>query len=864
MTKHNFFKRTVCIAAAAAALFTSAAIPFPAAAAEDDVTETQESTLPTHLMNGDFEAPTVETFVSSTGSNHNEYWNGHRIDTSHWNNLSDPDDIIFRDNDAWLVTSKDNFDLASNNQFYWDTTATDKRIELGTTNIPDNNLNTYWNGPDANKNTGNRPTTLSTIMGAGSGKQFAELVAEEQASLYQNIQTEPGSTLTWSLMHRARYDNSTKGKDTMALFIGPMQEGDLKKTDPNDDDLFMTMADYIYKEGYADLGQGIAGPHTLYSKKYTNSSQLDDQDFLSDTQDNEHTQQWTFWVITGDYMSWETYADNYTVPAGQEATTFAFASLTAAKVSSITDNYNQGNCLDNIDFGVLYPLTVNALEGGSGTVTATEPESQPIPADVQSGTTFSGLYEDGTTVSFSAEAQEGYTFIGATIDGLYYDVNEFTRNGNVYTYNTGITMDTAHEITLMFAENGKVSYDPNGGTFNGTDDLTSHVFSYYNNSRSETETPTKEGSTFLGWRVYTTNGEEAQAELVPAAHNITYHPGYDLHNPTLTINHTGSNSLDLDASNDDAVLLVAQWSYKAEAVACTMSFGETGYTCGNEMGGNVSISAIGTESADNYIMCDTGDEFTLTATPTAGYSFEGWYVESDGTEHLLSENTTYTETFSYSGSVTFHAHFSEDPITPYLSVVAQNEQAEQTLKNKGLTAHGAVVNTENSETVYNNSTYGNEKYGNTISTGFFTTRTIGENNSSVNLRGVWTIYLSSENAYMKTQSSNDSNISGEAVVTDTEDTEVFNGAIYPAGSALDRIVKFSVDGPTVTGGTVVFGIVIDNLYAPNARAGFRVNGTDDDALNQNNSVIATPNDEYDQSKLDAIGSTSSTDTQTID
>jgi uncharacterized repeat protein (TIGR01451 family) len=71
----------------------------------------------------------------------------------------------------------------------WLTTASDHRIEL---------WRSGFNG-----------------VPAAHGSQFAELNANEVATLYQDLPTTPGSTLYWRLYHRGRL-----GQDTMALDIG--------------------------------------------------------------------------------------------------------------------------------------------------------------------------------------------------------------------------------------------------------------------------------------------------------------------------------------------------------------------------------------------------------------------------------------------------------------------------------------------------------------------------------------------------------------------------------------------------------------------------------------------------------------------
>ena len=679
----KLIKKGICIAAAAA-LFTASAPVLPLAIqTETEAYAAETPALPDHIMNGDFESPTVESIVGNLRNPSSSY-NDSAIEAK-------PNAAIsFTANSPWLVAAREIFEHASNNGFYWQTTAKTDRVELGTAKA--SGMGSYWNGTlKAEDQYGQPNPNYTTEYSAGSGDQFAELVAEEQASLYQNISTEPGSTLTWSLMHRARHHTDNSGKDTMALFIGPAQDDDLKISSNSDKDLFMYMADKIveqYRHNYELLNTGMLGPYTVYSVEVTENTTIT-KDSVSTEYSDTHSQEWTCWLMTSDYMQWQTYAGNYTVPEGQEATTLAFTSLTGA--INEADTYNQGNCLDNIDFGVLYPLTVNAMAGGSGTVTITTTDEGAVTSDVPEGGTFESLCAEDAAVTFTAEANDNYTFIGAYIDGVYHERSEFTPAQATYTYNGKlITMNTAHEITLMFVPDGQVTYDPNGGMFNSSNEPTSKSFNYYESQRFESSPPTLEGAEFLGWKVYTIDGEAAQNELIPEVHSIKYTieeewiiwPIYHEYHYWLTIYYSNDESLQLEASSDDAVLLVAQWSYGADAVACTMNFGETEYTCNSTQGGSAKIS-----TSDNL---NNGDKFTLTATANPGYSFEGWYVEQDGTESFVSNDPTYTGTFNYSESVTFHAHFSEIPLSPYLSVIAQDEKAEAALEGAGLIDHGTV------------------------------------------------------------------------------------------------------------------------------------------------------------------------------
>ena len=82
------------------------------------------------------------------------------------------------------------------------------------------------------------------------------------------------------------------------------------------------------------------------------------------------------------------------------------------------------------------------------------------------------------------------------------------------------------------------------------------------------------------------------------------------------------------------------------------------------------------------------------------------------------------------------------------------------------------------------------------------------------------------------------------VVADTADVENNKGTIYATktDSAFDQTEKFQFyvgSGTTLSGGSVIFGLVIDNVYAPKATAGFKVTDTQPDdvgALDDNNSI----------------------------
>jgi len=75
---------------------------------------------------------------------------------------------------------------------YWDTTASEP-----------NDTIEIWRGECAHMYS-------SVVFTADDGEQFVELNAYVNASLYQDLKTVPGTTITWSVAHRAR-DSSTSG-----------------------------------------------------------------------------------------------------------------------------------------------------------------------------------------------------------------------------------------------------------------------------------------------------------------------------------------------------------------------------------------------------------------------------------------------------------------------------------------------------------------------------------------------------------------------------------------------------------------------------------------------------------------------------
>ncbi len=864
MDHKRFIRGLIGVTTAAAAVF-SALSPFSpvsvyaegqAAETRVDAVQTDTEALPDRIMNGDFEWPKVESIVGNLSSPHDSYTVD---DTTYTIEQGDGTDISFQTNNPWLVTSTDIFDHASRNEtpshdgFYWQTTSSDGRVELETDNA--SNIAAFWHqGSPVSK------------PNAASRDQFAELVAEERASLYQNISTEPGSVLSWSLMHRARYTEGNNGNDTMALFIGPMQQGSLKKKDSDtaSEDLFMAMAQLLVPN-YNDLQpNNQLTEQTVYSKPITEETTVIDDSLVSKKRTNEHTQEWKCWIITDSYEDWVQRAGTYTVPAGQDATTFAFTPLTAATQSSNT--YNRGNCLDNITFAVQYPLIVTAMDGVKGTINGGGISN----ATAAENNAYTGRAEKDSTVTINIGLKDDYLFMGAEINGDYKtpENKAFFKKNEDGSYTLTLTMDEAKNVHLMCSRIAEVYYDPNGGKLpEGMNDT--YEFANLNDEVIQKLPPSLSGNTFRHWEVFASNGEDSHHITVSENHTITY--DNVTHTFTLADNATGSNEhIKLEENADKyAILLRAVYTHTVTVQPCTKHVADSEVSHDDDAGGTVSVSVSGeqtdTDGDDKTAQVDQGTEFTVKADPKPGYKVVSWWYEYEndngdkiGPIQIPSgfdnKNGTYTARFNGSRDFTIHVQFEEAEITPNLSVVAQDEEAAEKLSEKGIaTGHGTVSGTD-----YSNAAYGGKLYGNTIATGFFTEREF--DGSSQCISGVWTVKVPVSRTFIKVpdeeivdgkpDAKKYPHLQNDVGIADSAPVQYNSGAIYKAsGEDANREFRFYTENNTVitTDGSVVFGLIIDNLYAPNATAGFKeTNDTTgvDGTLDGSNSVYTDQGDTY--------------------
>ena len=381
---------------------------------------------------------------------------------------------------------------------YWNTTAKGGLIEL-----LKENPSTYIPGVKV------KPS---------DGLIAAELNADEESTLYQDIKTYPSSVYKWGLDHGAR-----NGTDTMALVIGPTQTNAPSKPDKNGRDQFMQMIDWLIAQNLTSIKTeaGLGEQHTVYSKKFDENGTFADNagnNAFSLTPSTIYTEEWHIWIMasskttTDSVNLWYSYGENgdissnsadpegeigldtdkyylYTVPEGQTETTFAFVSVgvyqspvTAEKAKTY------GNFLDNINFEIYYPLSGSTTTHGSAVVSdssgSTEGEGASDGYKITVDDQLTTYITDGKTLKIQAvvkkeDADNSCEFVGVyctTRDDDDNPVTKFIQTANnsnwertvnengdiIYTYYIE-NITSPIDLHFIFIKNPTITYDSNGG-----------------------------------------------------------------------------------------------------------------------------------------------------------------------------------------------------------------------------------------------------------------------------------------------------------------------------------------------------------------------------------------------------------------
>ena len=389
----------------------------------------------------------------------------------------------------------------------WNTTAFEGKIELFR-----KNTGTYISG-----------VTLEPT----DGTYAAELNADEESTLYQNVTTSPSSIYEWGLDHGGRTT-----MDTMALVIGPKQNVNPSKPSKTGRDQFMQMLDWLIKQGKTSVkdSAGLGEQLTVYSKKFAAKGTFEDNagnNAFSLTPSTIYTEEWHIWIMadgkaTSGTNPWGHYGSNaegtagpdagsgnksvdlskyylYTVPAGQTETVFAFVSV------GCKDNQGRtyGNFLDNINFQLYHPLSGSSTTHGSAVIGGSDGTTAGGGA-ANSGHTvtvdnkLATYVTDGEALKVQAIVKKADAEAGCEFVGVYYTTQDENGDpktvflqpaGNVIedtgsltdeqkkgkwiksTNDAGDTIYTyylenltsATDLHFVFIKNPTITYDPNGG-----------------------------------------------------------------------------------------------------------------------------------------------------------------------------------------------------------------------------------------------------------------------------------------------------------------------------------------------------------------------------------------------------------------
>ena len=326
----------------------------------------------------------------------------------------------------------------------WNTTAFQGKIELFR-----KNTGTYING---------------VILEPKDGTYAAELNADEESTLYQNVKTTPSSVYKWGLDHGGR--NRT---DTMALIIGPKQSVNPSKPSKEGRDQFMQMVDWLIAQGKTSVKTtaGLGEQLTVYSKKFAANGTFADNagnNAFSLTPSSIYTEEWHIWIMassraTSGTNPWNSYGSNaedpagsgngsgntgvdlskyyfYTVPAGQTDTLFGFVSV--GYVGSITTAdkaKTYGNFLDNINFEIFHPLSGSTSTHGSAVVGGSDGTSSGTGAtaghEVTIDNKLSTFVTDGESLKIQAIVKKADVDDGCEFVGVYH--TNLEENGNSKT-----------------------------------------------------------------------------------------------------------------------------------------------------------------------------------------------------------------------------------------------------------------------------------------------------------------------------------------------------------------------------------------------------------------------------------------------
>lgn len=502
-----------------------------------------------------------------------------------------------------------------------------------------------------------------------NGDQFAELNASQDSSLYQIINTAPGKMYRWGLSHRGR-----SGVDTMALIIGPNQTYAPKKASSTARDQLMKIVDWLYSQTDVALDIPVTGCSNeikLYTSKFNASGGFEySGDSISWQSDENHTEEWSIWVISSQNDDWydygniengATYNYNYIVPKGQENTIFGFVSVNAVDASG-KDNKTYGNLLDNIEFKEFYYVDAEFdkdpdkfgsvyIKDQSGNFEYDEDTSQDT-----------GWALAGSNISIHYKGSTR-PFIGGYINGVFVPADQWTKvDGKTEYYYNFENVNSSITVNIVYQAQ-KVIYDSCNqypyqydlvDANSGYEVPLSKSFSEYISHAPRAD----DGWKFMGWKYILTNESENSLFMLDAVHKVKYYTENE--NEFLSIYKILPDDTEQLVVNgipeSEGITFFAQWKYRQRVIAKTFNEISSNYETSTE-GGTVELKLLYTddqslENATDYIpsgesesvgqelYASAGDTYIgMTAKNKNGFIFSGWYDES-GT--LVTRNPSYS------------------------------------------------------------------------------------------------------------------------------------------------------------------------------------------------------------------------------
>ena len=583
----------------------------------------------------------------------------------------------------------------------WSTTATNDKIEFG-----------------VNIGRSSAPQLWGTDRSIPDGNQFAELNANEVSTLYQNVSTVGGHIYEWGLSHRGR-----EGKDTMALIIGPKQANAPAKPDEdeNGQDQFMRLTDWVQRNaetlGVTVPRDGCSQRITVYSKKFDENGGFlnnpGNESPFSTAPSNLYTETWSVWIIATGNQSWGSYGTHdpiydplkgigggigcsYTVPVGQNETTFAFCSYAGA-----TSDKTLGNLLDNITFSLYHNVTFTTTAGGQGTVSAEiQGTTQTVDFSDKNAIDVPVRNNRQMTLTAPATADSGATFVGAYITQHSTsgsstefvdksDKSKWTLNGINYTYTYTGTVIAPTDVVLVFVQSPAVTYDANGGDkyvhTPGAQEPTDVVSfgagtgqtSYTSHAATASK---KKGWVFAGWLLARA---ENGGRVLPEKHTVSY----DAEKHTFTFAYADGDTTTTETLNANGVALLAQWKWR-QTFQTQLQQGDT--ATDNSDCGTIKIKKDDSDASVKTYDAATGEQVTVTANANSGYAFLGWYRTIDGQLQLVSKEQTYTYTVGRQGVQTVYARFAKTYTITYAWDESDNKPTDQIAPAPGTATAGTT------------------------------------------------------------------------------------------------------------------------------------------------------------------------------